>query len=195
MTRRIGLGLLLLACAVPGLGQAAARCRPGPLAPALDSVPPLPDARTSSVGFAGTPSLEHPGRAWVVRAYSSRGEATLEILRLRRKDDCNVYEIESRWQAPLPGADYRALLRSAERLGIPRRDFYSNENADGDAIVVVADGTGIELRLERTGWEVRRTLNHFEPGGSAVSSLFHRLVSTHVPADMRPAEDWQTLGR
>lgn len=196
MTLRIAIGLLLLACTLPGWGQAvAAPCRPGPLPAALDSVPPLPDVLSSSVVFSGAPSLEYPGRAWVVRAYSLRREATLEILRLRRRDDCNVYEIENRWQAPLPQAEYRALLRAAERAGVPRGDYFSNDEPDGDVMWLTMDGTGIELRLERSGREVRRALSHTEPGGSAVSAIFHRLVSKHVPADLRPTEDWRTPGR
>lgn len=196
--RRIapGLLILLLLAAGPGRAQpAAASCRPGPLPPALESVPPLPDAAAGSVGFSAAPSLEYPGRAWVVRAWSSRGAATLEILRLRREDDCNVYGIENRWRAPLPAGDYRALLRSAERLAIPRRDYFSNDAPGRDPIMVFADGTGIELRMERMGWEARRALHHSEPGGASLSAVFHALVSKHVPADLRPSKAWRAAAR
>ncbi|HEX8380568.1 MAG TPA: hypothetical protein VF619_08480, partial [Allosphingosinicella sp.] len=123
--------------------------RPQPLAPALDSVARLPEGR-SSVAFSAEPSLEHPGRAWVVRAHQPRpGDATLEILRLRRRSDCNVYDVETRWQAPLPAADYRALVRAAERVGAPRPGAFSDEEADRDLGDLVTDGTMIELRLKR----------------------------------------------
>jgi hypothetical protein len=143
------------------------------------------------VAFSAEPSLEHPGRAWVVRAHQPRpGDATLEILRLLRRNECNVYDVEARWQAPLPAADYLALVRSAERAGIPRPDAFSREET-GD-LELVTDGTAIELRLKRFGWETRRTLNHHERGGAAVSAVFRALVDRHVPPDERPGEGWRS---
>ncbi|HEX8481382.1 MAG TPA: hypothetical protein VF650_05735 [Allosphingosinicella sp.] len=193
--RRIAAGLLLLALAAPGVaGPAKEPCppRPQPLGPALDSVARLPEGR-SSVAFSAEPSLEHPGRAWVVRANQPRpGEATLESLRLIRRSDCNVYDVETRWQAPLPEADYRALVRAAERVGAPRPDAFSHEDPERDLGDLVTDGTMIELRLKRFGWEARRTLNHYGQGGAAVSAIFRALVDKHVPADERPGEGWGT---
>jgi shikimate 5-dehydrogenase len=43
------------------------------------------------------------------------------------------------------------------------------------------DGTSIVLRLRTTGWEVTRSLNHHGRGGAAISAIFHKLVSKHVP--------------
>lgn len=194
MMRHVALGLLLLAFAMPGRAEAGpGACAPRPLAPALDSVPLLPEG-LSSVAFSAEPSFD--GEAWVVRAHQPRpGDATLEILRLRRRSDCNVYDIETRWQAPLPAADYRALVRAAERVGIPRADSFSHEDPGRDGEGLVLDGTGIELRLKRIGWEARRTLNHYARGGGAVSAIFHALVAKHVPADERPAEGWETRRR
>lgn len=193
----IALGLSLLAVAAPGRSEppaAAASCPRQPLGPALDSVPRLPEGQ-SSVAFSAEPSLEFPGRAWVVRAHRPRpGDATLEIVRLRRRSDCNVYEVETRWQAPLPAADYRALVRSAERVGVPKPDEFSHEDPRRDGEWLVLDGTGIELRLMRSGWETRRTLNHYGEGGAAVSAIFRALVDKHVPADERPREGWRSGG-
>ena len=157
----IALASTFLATASPGqAGAAPCPARPQPLPPALDSVARLPEGR-SSVAFSAEPSLEYPGRAWVVRAHQPRpGDSTLEILRLRRRSDCNVYDLETRWQAPLPAADYLALVRAAERVGVPRPGSFSREDPADDAMFVVADGTGIELRIKRFGWETRRTLNH-----------------------------------
>ncbi|HEX8225309.1 MAG TPA: hypothetical protein VF605_15960 [Allosphingosinicella sp.] len=194
ITMRILLVLLLLAAASPGLAQPVqAPCppKPQPLPPALDSVARLPEA-IGSVAFSAEP-WEHPGRAWVVRAHESRpGEATLEILRLLRRRNCNVYDVETRWQAPLPAADYRALVRAAERVGVPQADAFSHEDPARDGDGVVMDGTRTELRLERSGWEARRKLNHYGRGGAAVSAIFQALVAKHVPADERPNEDWRT---
>ncbi len=187
----IALGFSLLATASPGqAGSATCPATPQPLPAALDSVARLPDGR-SSVAFSAEPSLEHPGRAWVVRAHQPRpGDATLEILRLRRRSDCNVYDLETRWQAPLPAADYLALVRAAERVGVPRPGAFSGEDPADHWIVM--DGTGIELRMKRSGWETRRTLNHHAPGGAAVSAIFRRLVDRHVPTDQRPDEAWRS---
>jgi hypothetical protein len=192
MKRVLQASLPLFALACPVQAEPAP-CRPQPLAPALDSVPRLPEGR-SSVAFSAEP-WEHPGRAWVVRAREMRpGEATLEILRLRRRSDCNVYDVETRWQAPLPAADYRALVRAAERVGTPRADAFSHEDPKRDGEWLVTDGTRIELRLNRSGWEARRELNHYAQGGAAVSAIFQALVDKHVPADERPGEGWRTRG-
>jgi hypothetical protein len=188
---RIPLALLLLAAASPGLaGPVQAPCPPvpQPLPPALDSVAAVPAGR-SSVAFSAEPSRE--GQAWVVRAQQARpGDATLEIIRLRRRSDCNVYDVETRWQAPLTAADYQALARAAERVAIPRPGLFSDEDSARGPVELVMDGTGIELRLKRPGWESRRTLNHYARGGAAVSAIFHALVARHVPADQRPGEGW-----
>lgn len=189
--RRNALGLLLLALAAPGnAGQTPVRCGPQALAAALDSAPRLPEGR-SSVAFSAEAWGEW--RAWVVRAHEMRpGNATLEILRLRRRSDCNVYDVEARWQAPLPAADYRALVRAAERVGVPRADAFSHEDPARDGEGLALDGTEIELRLKRSGWEARRELNHYGKGGAAVSAIFQALVAKHVPADERPNEGWGT---
>lgn len=190
---RLPLALLLLAAASPGPAEplrSPCPAKPQPLPQALDSVAPLPQGR-SSVAFSAAPSLDHPGRAWVVRAHQPRpGDAALEIIRLRRRSDCNVYDLEARWQAPLPAADYGALLRAAEGVGIPPPDAFSGEASGGQELVM--DGTGIELRLKRFGWETRRTLNHYERSGAAVSAIFRALVDKHVPADERPGEGWRS---
>lgn len=189
--KEIALGFLLLALASPGRAEPAPACSPRPMPAALDSVRPLPPA-WSSVSFAATP-WQHPGRAWVVRAHrTGQGEATVEIVRLLRQKACNAYDIEARWQAPLAAADYRGLMAAAARLGTPPADAFVHENPERDGQEIVLDGTMIELRLKRAGWEARRELNHYGRGGAAISAIFHALVARHVPADQRPAEDWRT---
>jgi hypothetical protein len=195
MMRRIALGLLLLALAAPGRAeQVPTACSPRPMPAALDSVRPLPPAR-SSVAFSAVPAGQYPGRAWVVRArQSGPGSATLEIVRLLRRKDCNVYEIEARWDAPLAAADYRALARAAARLGTPPVGAFVRDDSALDGEEIVLDGTMVELRLKRGGWETRRELNHHGRDGAAVSALFRALVARHVPAAELPAEDWRTRG-
>ena len=192
--RLVALGFVILSLATPGRAEPApASCAPRPMPAALDWMPPL-HLSWSSVAFSAT-AWQSPGRAWVVRAHRGRGDvATLEIVTLLRRKACNDYDVEARWEAPLPAQDYRALLQAAERLGIPRADAFSHDDPARDREGIVLDGTMIELRLRRTGWEVRRDLNHYGKGGAAISALFHALVAKHVPEDQRPADDWRTLG-
>ncbi|HEX9965928.1 MAG TPA: hypothetical protein VGB04_13215 [Allosphingosinicella sp.] len=193
--RPVALAVFVLALATPARAeQVETACSPRPMPAALDWMPPLPLSR-SSVAFSAT-AWQSPGRAWVVRAHRGRGDlVTLEIVRLLRRKACNDYDVESRWEAPLPAQDYRTLMQAAERLGIPRADAFSHDDPARDSEGIVLDGTMIELRLRRTGWEVRRDLNHYGKGGGAISALFHALVAKHVPADQRPGEGWRTLGR
>lgn len=188
---RIALGLLLLALAAAAPAeQAPVRCAPRAMPAALDSVA-VPAEAGSSVGFSATPT-DYPGRAWVVRAArSGRGAASLEIVRLRRQLECNRYEIEARWQAPLPAAEYRALVEAVAPLGSPPAGAFSDDPGLGGEDLVL-DGTGIELRLKNFGWEARRALHHRGLAGAPVSALFHALVAKHVPAAEVPAEDWRT---
>jgi hypothetical protein len=186
---RIALGAFALVLAATGQAAAAAPCPPQPLPPALDSLPPV--TASSSISFAATP-WEYPGRAWVVRAWRrGREDGILEIVRLRRQSDCNRYDVEARWQAPLPAAEYRALADSAAPLGTPPAGIFS---PGGEAVrdELVLDGTGIVLRLRAFGWEATRELNHYSRGGGAVSALFRALVAKHVPADEMPEQDWRT---
>ena len=189
---RIALGALALAVAAIGHAAAASPCPPQPMPPAMESLPPL--TASSSISFAATP-WEYPGRAWVVRAsLVGQGGATLEIVRLRRQSDCNRYDVEKRWQAPLPAAEYRALAEAVAPLGTPPAGIFSpGGGIGGDELVL--DGTGIALRLRTFGWQATRELNHYGSGGGAVSALFRALVAKHVPAAELPAEDWRTRRR
>src|SRR3712207_232112 len=86
---------LPLACLVAGIHAAAeaAPFPPQPLPPAAETLGPLRVGR--AVTFSATPSLEFPGRAWVVRITpGTAGAGQLEIVRLRRQMDCNRYDID-----------------------------------------------------------------------------------------------------
>jgi hypothetical protein len=188
---RFALCAIVLALAALGRTAAAAPCPPRPLPPALESLPPLPEPG-SSISFAATP-WEYPGRAWVVRASRrGRGCGTLAILRLLRQRDCNRYEVEARWQAPLPAAEYLALADAVAPLGTPPADTFSNDGSERSGDEVVLDGTGVVLRLRTFGWEVNRELNHYGRAGGAVSTVFRALVARHVPRAELPEQDWRT---
>lgn len=188
--------LLMAIAAMSSPSQAATpapkTCAPQPMPPAIDSAGELPVA-SETIEFAATPELQYPGRAWVVRL-SRRGpvEAIVEVLRLRRQSDCNRYDIESRWQAPLRQDEYGALAARVVPLAIPPSTVFVPSSAE-QLPELVLDGTGIELRLRSPEWRVTRALNHYGLGGAVISAIFRDLASKYVPASDMPAKDWRTV--
>jgi hypothetical protein len=162
----LSLFALMLAAAAAPPSTLACPAQPQPMPAALDSIPPVRDAAVV-VAFAAS-AWEQPERAWVVRlsrrGYS--GPASLEVLRLRRRSDCNVYDVENSWRAPMSSQEFEAFAEAAEPFASPPATFSGGESAQEE---VVLDGTGIDLRLRGRGWDMRRQLNHFG----------------------RPAQDWR----
>jgi len=165
-------------------GEAAARvpcpARPQPLAPALDAVPARAGA-SETIGFAAEPSLQYPGRAWVVRL-SRQGErrASVEILRLLRRSNCNLYDVEKSWGGPIGADEYRAVGGAVAAWAARGPEE------------IVTDGTGLELRVRGGGSNIRRRLNHYGAGGAELSAIFRRVAARFVPPAQLPAEDWRT---
>ena len=172
-------------------GAAAPACPPQPMPPAIESAgEPAPHSHL--IAFAATP-WEHPGRAWVVRvSRRGRSEARLEIVRLLRRSDCNLWGVEKRWQAAIGPDEYRSLAEAVAPWGIPPADLVPGSPPHRPGGEPVLDGTGLELSFRKPGWRVTRTLNHYGRGGADLSALFRALVARHVPAGELPAEDWRT---
>jgi hypothetical protein len=173
----------------------ATSCAPQPLPPEIDSAGPLMFANPagSTIEFAAAPSLEYPGRGWVVRLYrrGAGNTSTLEVLLLRRQHDCNRYDIESRWDKALPAADYQRVAAAVAPFMTPNVDtFITGQWSRSDEMVL--DGTSISLRLRDSKWEIERRLNHYEPGGRGISAIFEALVRLAVPADQLPTSDWRS---
>ena len=154
--------------------------------PAIDSLGEPPVA-AGVIAFSATPT-EVPGRAWVIRLSRRGSEAALEIVRLRRRDDCNRYTVERTWNTAIPLDEYRAIAAAVAPWVAPPAGFPAHEGPPGVAL----DGTGLELRVRTTGWQVTRTLNQFVEDGPGLSAIFRTLLSRHVPASELPAEDWRT---
>jgi len=171
--------------------QANQRCIPQPMPPAIDSAGELPIA-SDVIEFAATPALQYPGRAWVVRVYR-RGavEAKIEVVRLRRRNDCNRYDIEARWRSPLQQADYVALAETLVPIGVPAASVFVPSSSE-QLPELVLDGTGIDLRLRSAGWQVSRSLNHYGQFGGTISEIFRHLSSKYVPESELPKDDWRT---
>lgn len=185
---------LLIAAAISsfgGQGATAPPCPRQPLPPAVESLSPL--VGFDSITFSATPSLEHPGRAWVVRLSRPRnfGEATVEILRLRSQDACNRYDIEGRWQAMMPEAEFEGLGRRLTPHILPGSGSPSAGDPFNSLPEIAIDGTSVSLGLTAFGWEVSRRLEVSGRSGAAVSAVFHRIVSIHVAIDARPTEAWR----
>lgn len=168
-------------------------CSPGPLPPALDALAPLDSGR--KIAFSATPSLEYPGRAWVVRVAQKvySGPATVEIVRLRRQEDCNRYDVEQSWQASIPEERFDALLAAVTPLATPPADQFSRHDPMRSLEEIGIDGTLIMLRLTDLSWETTRRVHHSGKAGTVVSSLFHSLVSEHVPASELPTREWGSI--
>jgi hypothetical protein len=158
----------------------------------MDALPAL--EKTTVMSFAATPSFDYPGGAWVVRLSRNgpRGPGLIEIARLRRQSDCNRYDIEKSWEAPLPEAELEALVDELAPVATPPAQLFISNDPMRSLEEVALDGTGIILRMRTFGWEVSRNLHHSGRAGSAVSSLFHTLVSNHVPPSDVPSTDWRT---
>ena len=171
--------------------QVSQKCISQPMPSALDSAgdPPIaPDV----VEFAATPSSQYPARAWVVRL-SRRGQVDgrIEVFRLRRQEDCNRYNVEARWRAPLRQSEYVAIATRVARVGVPTSSVFVPSSIE-QAPDVVLDGTGIDLRLRSQEWQVTRSLNHYSAGGAEISAIFRDVTSKYVPASELPAVDWRT---
>lgn len=187
---------VLALVAASGAPQAAAtECKPQPLPPAIESVEFLPSHEFNNViTFAATPSLEYPGRAWVIRLFQrTRSQpATLTIVRLLRRNDCNLYDVEARWEVPLRADEYETVATLVAPHAAPPPDFLTPENPERTRIVL--DGTSLALRVETDGRQIRRVLNEIEPKGAALSAIFHRLLAPVVPAPERPGKYWSMNG-
>ena len=188
--------LLLMATALLGYpSQAAApavgACIPQPMPPAIDSAAELPIA-SETIEFSATPSLDYPGRSWVVRVFR-RGQvgATIEIIRLRRQFECNRYDVEARWKAPLKQEEYANIANKVIPLAVPSSAVFAPSSVLRlDDLVI--DGTSIKVRLRSQGWRVDRDLNHYGHGGAEISAIFRDLVARYAPAQELPSEDWRT---
>lgn len=171
--------------------QASQPCIPQPVPPAIDSAgsPPI---GSDVIEFAATPSLQYPSRAWVVRLWRrGQSEAVIEIVRLRQQHDCNRYDIEARWKAPLRQEEYRTIAAKVAPVGVPPSAIFV-PSSTGPLPDVVMDGTSINLRLHSQDWQVTRSLNLYGQGGAAISAIFHDLASTYVPSSELPAKDWRS---
>jgi len=187
----------LIAAGLSGAAYAADRaCPPQPqrMPPAIESTD-LPEVSefANVITFAAVPSLQSPQRAWVIRLFQpTHGRpATLTIVRLLGRFDCNIYDVETRWEVPLTVADYEAVARSIVPHLTPPPGTFTPGSNDG-SITVVADGTGLDLRIQAAGWQIARGLNHGQSEGAELSAIFRRLLLLAVPASERPDESWRT---
>ena len=193
---RFRAGVMAVALIVPGAASAAGGAcpaQPQPMASAIDSagLPPTSEGQ-SLFTFSATASLNYPHRSWVVRVYErGTGQSpTVVIVRLRGREDCNVYEVETRWEAPLRPDEYASVANAVARFVTPPSGTFDRHARQERKLHLIMDGTSIDLRAQEPGWAVRRLLNHYEPDGQAISAIFRGLVLKVVPGPDVPQEDW-----
>lgn len=185
-------GLLFAVASSHLPASAGAPCIRQPLPPAMDSFPAV-EALTKAITFSATPSLEYPGRAWVVRLSQSghNGPAAVDIAVLRRQFDCNRYDVEKRWRAALTSEEFASLARVLAPRAIPAMNAPSAMDPLMDAGEGGIDGTSIMLRINTLGWDATRSLHDSGPDGAAVSSIFHAIVTKHVLPAEAPTAEWR----
>jgi len=186
--RMLPMLVALFALLLSGAAAAQAPCPATrqPMPPAIDSIA-APAIPAETIAFAATP-WEFPGRAWVVRLTRRGAQARLEIVRLRRRFDCNAWDPETRWEAPAAPADFTATAEAiAPWVTVP--PGFPDRRNPGE---ITLDGTALELRVGTSGWRIDRALNHYGERGAALSAVFRRLAERLVPPDELPAEDWRT---
>ncbi len=165
-------------------------CPRQPMPSPIDSLSPLPSYKPS-ISFAAVPLLG--GRAWAIRMDRAANAAPgmLEIVHLRRQANCNRYDVETKWQAPLSDQQYRLLADKITPFAIASPDQFSGTGpSQGHEIVL--DGTGIVLKVKTIDWDVTRSLNHYGRDGAELSAIFHEVVSKHVPEWEAPKADWRS---
>lgn len=153
---------------------------------------PATEAFSNIITFSATPSLETPQRAWVIQLFQRvRGQpATLRVVRLLGRYDCNIYDVEARWEVPFNSAEFESVATSlVPYLTAPKGTFAPGDGDMGRHLVT--DGTSLDLRGQTSGWEVRRWLNHSQSEGATLSATFFRLLAIAVPAPERPEADWR----
>lgn len=194
---RHALLAILLSMGLADFAHAAERACPAapqPMPPAIESADlPPSNGFNNIITFSATPMLQYPQRAWVLRLFQrTRGQpATLTVVRLRGRDECNIYDIEARWEVPLRADEYETVAALITPHVTPPPGVFDQRDIVRERDPVL-DGTGVDLRAETWGWQVERSLNLAETEGYALSSIFYRLLDPAVPAAERPDADWRT---
>ena len=123
------------------------------------------------------------------------------VVRLSLRSICDAYEVEHRWQGTISDADYRALANSLAPLAIPPANTFTVAPPGGVSTQSsVSDGTGVELRMTRGPWRVRRSMNLYANGSDgadarAISAMFRALIARYVPREEMPSEVWRLPSR
>lgn len=187
---RFTLALLILTMSAASSSLASEPpCPRQPMPSPLDSLSSLPSYKRS-ISFAAIPTLG--GQAWVIRL-DRAGQVqsgTVEIMQLRRQADCNRYDVEGNWKAPLSDEQYRLLSDKIAPFAIAPPGEFSGAGST-QAPEIALDGSPIILNVKTFDWEVTRSLNHYAGGGAELSAIFHAIVSQHVPDWKAPRTDWR----
>jgi hypothetical protein len=168
--------------------SSAEKCAPQPMPRAID----IGEVALAShkIEFAATPQLENPQGAWVIRLWR-RGtvEANIEILKLRGQYNCNRYDVEKLWKSKITQEEYAAVASNVLTFGVPDRSAFDPQY---NLSTISFDGTGVDLRLKASIWQVDLHSN-LGDGRNAqnLSKVFHDLAARYVPQSDLPSKEWR----
>ena len=178
MSRR-AFALLAAALAfAPGLALAAEPCPRQPMPPPLSGAGFGPaDRAAETIRFSAAPSLHR--KAYAVDISRRReGGATIRLVKLARRYDCNLYNVEKRWSFRLSreeAADFFSRLGRLESAWRPPDE-------------IVVDGTSFQYEHHAAGAVREIRLSNSARGVSGeISALILSLVQRsetrgHIPA-------------
>ena len=183
---------ILMLCTVSAAHAGEEACRrqmmPSPIESAMLE---RPVAVNNVITFAATPIYDSVGRSWVVRLLQpfDKRPATLTIVALRQRLDCNVYDVENRWEAELEATEYEAVTAKLVPLAMPSLEQFKSRKSGMGRI----GGTGLLVEMRTQGWQVTRLLNYRDADGQSISSVIRKIVARNAPQAMLPASaDWSS---
>ncbi len=188
----LGAAMFAMAASAHPAGPLAT-CSPRPMPAAVDFIGPWEDNMVmDSLTFTATPSLQAPGRAWLVRLHRfGPRDIKVNIVKLQRETNCNRYRIERQWSAALTSGEYDQTVALIEPFVTTPDRLFSIKNSRRDGDVVALDGTTLSLRTQTLGWSVSRKVHESSVVGKSLSAIFYRIATAHVPKGELPTHDWR----
>lgn len=171
---------LLMAVAL-ATGRPASACPVQPEPAALTSAAFTIPSRGETLLFSAAPSFQSVRYALrVVRPSASR-RAFANLLRLKRRFDCNVHDRVGEWKFELSPDEGDSLFSASAAL----------EDRNNKQPEVVLDGTSVELRHYVDG-KLAFVYGSNEPAKEQLSETVLNVLARHVPRKELPAsDDWR----
>lgn len=115
--------------------------------------------------------------------------AKLNVVQLKQRIDCNVYDVENQWEAELTAPEYIALATRLAPLAIPTPEQFMPQKRATSRV----GRTGLIVSMQTQGWEVSRQLNFHDTNGETISSIIRDVVTRKTPQATLPiSADWSS---